>query len=115
MVQARTRAWLSTVTLVVGALLIGDAIHGVVTIGAFGPTSPAALLRVVAGIALVAVGAQLRTPAESYISSVDPEPDETGSADGDGEFEPELSPLGGEMEAQDREDGATDGDESSGH
>lgn len=110
MVQARTRAWLSTVTLVVGALLIGDAIHGAVTVGTFGPASPAALFRLVAGLALVAVGAHLRTPAESYIPSVDAEPE---TEEAEGEFESELSPLGNEMEATNREDAGTDTDEAS--
>ncbi|MFB6221637.1 MAG: hypothetical protein ABEH90_09375 [Halolamina sp.] len=102
MVQARTRAWLSTVTLVVGALLIGDAIHGVVTVGAYGFTSPAAVVRVVAGIALVAVGARLRTPADQYVSSVSEEPEEGGPPES--EFEPSLSPVGESMEGAERED-----------
>lgn len=102
MFQARTRAWLSTVTLVIGALLIGDAIHGAVTVGEFGITSPAAVIRVAAGIALVAVGARLRTPAEEYISSVSADPEESEEPEPDSEFDPSVSPVGESLEESDR-------------
>lgn len=102
----------STFLLVTGALLIGDAIHGSVVTGQYPVTSPAAVLRAVAGLVCVALGYRLQTPPSEYTSvssdesggeATEPEEDAAGSEPGD--FDPELSPLSDEeFEALDADD-----------
>jgi len=106
MVPRRLRATASSVLLVVGALLIGDAVHGVVVLGAYGPASPAAVLRAGGGIAAVLAGHRLRTPVEEYVAM--PSESGRGEADADAEFDPELSPLGGEDADRDGGDGESE-------
>lgn len=92
MLPARSRAWASTFTLVVGALLVGDALHGAVTTGAYGVTSPAAVVRVVGGAVLIAVGYRLRTPVSEYVATAADEADE--ESEEPASWDPSLSPLG---------------------
>ncbi len=98
---------LSTVLLVVGALLVGEAIHGGVVNGTYALTSPWVVLRVVVGGLFIALGYRFRTPTEEYVAmpsgeshrregSGDESPDPDGTGDRTGDFDPEMSPLGGD-------------------
>ena len=109
MVSLRLRAAASTSLLVVGAVLVGDALHGAVMTDAYPATSPPAVLRVVAGAALIAVGSRLSDARAEYARSVagDDGPrtagpdgtDGTGPgaagrrADSRAEYDPDLSPF----------------------
>jgi hypothetical protein len=99
MASPRLRATLSTAFLVVGALLVGDALHGGVVTDQYALTSPAATLRLAGGVAAVAVGRRLRTPAATRA----PTPADADSpraraddarGDAEGSFDPALSPAG---------------------
>lgn len=79
-----------------GALLVGDAIHGAVVANTFGATSPAAVLRMVFGLGLIWVGFQVRVDPDEYREMNATPTDET--QDADEEFEPELSPVGEEID-----------------
>lgn len=90
---------LSTVLLVVGAVLVGDAIHVGVVAGTAPVTSPAVVLRFVLGVVFLALGLRFRTPPEEYVTT--PSDVESSRTTGDddpdtGEFDPEVSPLGGD-------------------
>jgi hypothetical protein len=106
---------LSTLLLVVGALLVGEALHGGVVTGEFAVTSPYVVLRVLLGGVFIALGYRLRSPIEEYVEMPSGEPDRSGGASDDpsdadrspdtdrspnadqsGEFDPEMSPLGGD-------------------
>lgn len=101
----------STFFLVTGALLVGDALHGSVVTGQYPVTSPAAVLRGVAGLVFVGLGYRLQVPASEYASTSSNESvretdeSEAGTSDG-GDFDPELSPLSDEeFEELDADDG----------
>lgn len=124
MVSQRLRAALSTLLLVVGALLVGDALHGGVVTGQYGVTTPAFVLRILIGVPAIAGGYELRTPVDQYVAMPS---DETSTSDpetgGSTEFDPELSPVGGEHEAGEWTDeqvdtpqggGASDGESTNG-
>jgi hypothetical protein len=90
----------STFFLVIGALLVGDALHGSIVTSQYPVTSPASVVRWVVGLACIAVGARLRTPPEEYASMPSEESEgagagETGAETGD--YDPELSPLDDEQ------------------
>lgn len=104
---------LSTVLLVAGALLVGDALNGAVVTSQYGITSPAAVIRLVVGAVFILGGYRLKTPMGEYVDvpSGDvgrhaPGGDETGSAgaEGNGEFDPELSPVGDSLEHVDADE-----------
>lgn len=87
---------LSTFFLVMGAMLVGDALHGSVVTNQYSVTSPAAVFRAVGGIVCIAIGAHFRTPPSEYASMPSDGSGQTeggGDAAGNGEFDPELSPL----------------------
>jgi hypothetical protein len=93
---------LSTVLLVVGALLVGEALHGGVVQGTYRLTSPYVVLRVILGSIFIALGYRFKTPAEEYVSTPSDRPtrseqldDSSPDPDQTGEFDPEMSPLGG--------------------
>ena len=99
----------STILLVVGALLVGEALHGGVVTREFAVTSPYVVLRILLGGVFIALGYRLRSPVEEYVempsgepsrsgdaTAESPDADESPSADRSGEFDPELSPLGGD-------------------
>lgn len=109
MVSPRVRAVGSTVTLVVGALLVGDALHGSVVTGTFGVGSPAAVFRFLPGVVLIWVGYRLRVPPEEYASMPSGSPGGGGAEEDSGEFDPALSPVG-DPDA-DEPDGPDDRDE----
>lgn len=98
MISVRFLALLSTLLLVVGALLVGDAIHGSVVTGTYDVTSPAAVLRAVVGIVFLALGARYQKSTEEYVAMPSGDPErQAESADPDdepGEFDADLSPLG---------------------
>ncbi|NEU56720.1 hypothetical protein [Halorussus sp. MSC15.2] len=103
MLSVRFLAMLSTFLLVVGALLVGEALHGGVVTGEYAVTSPWVVLRVVLGGLFIVLGYRFRTPTEEYVAMPSDEPDRSGgtpdeSTDPDrtGEFDPEMSPLGGD-------------------
>lgn len=88
---------LSTLFLVTGALLLGDALHGSVVTGQYPVTSPAAVVRAVAGLVSIAIGYHFQTPVDEYSSVPSTEPEETSSDGASGEFDSELSPLSDEQ------------------
>ncbi len=99
MVSRQFLSMISTTTLVCGALLVGDAIHGSLVTGNFAVTSPAVVLRLLPGIVLVYVGYTLRENHEMFISSYFAGRDAAGKPDGDEQFDERMSPLsGGSME-----------------
>ncbi|UPV73589.1 hypothetical protein M0R89_13700 [Halorussus limi] len=115
MISARFLAMLSTLLLVVGALLVGEALHGGVVTGEYAVTSPYVVLRVVLGGVFIALGYRFQSPVESYVEMPSGEPDRSRESsegspdpDGSGEFDPEMSPLGGDgldhVDADDRDD-----------
>ena len=108
MISVRFLALLSTLLLVVGALLVGEAIHSGVVTGEYAVTSPYVVLRAVVGAVFIALGYRFRTPVDEYVatpSDADRSARTSGDADatsddgasgGTGEFDPEVSPLGGD-------------------
>ena len=107
MLSTRLLGLISTVLLVVGALLVGQALHVSLVEGSVPVTSTRVLILVALGSVLVVLGYAARRPvAESYGLTSDaddqPDPDRPGVADDDGRpsaeseasFDPELSPLG---------------------
>ncbi|WP_135851371.1 hypothetical protein [Halorussus salinus] len=99
----------STTLLVVGALLVGEALHGGVVTREFAVTSPYVVIRILLGGVFIALGYRLRSPVEEYVEMPSGEPSRSGDASNDspatdqsqeadrsGEFDPELSPLGGD-------------------
>ena len=93
----------STLLLVTGAMLLGQSLHGSVVTGEYAVTSPWAVLRAAAGLVFIALGYRFRTPASEYASlpsddSGGGEPAEDGGSErGEGDFDPELSPLSDEQ------------------
>ena len=104
-VASSTLSWLSSLTLVLGALLVGDAINGAIVTSQYPVTAPAAVLRLLLGTALIWLGARVRTPPE-YLPSESTEGESVSKAPEpeaeDCDFDPELSPLGGEEPTNDR-------------
>ncbi len=86
----------STVTLVCGALLVGDAVHGAIVVGSYGVTSPAAAFRVLPGVVLIYVGYTLRENHELFISSYFAGRDAAAKPEGNEEFDERMSPLSGD-------------------
>jgi len=99
-------AMLSTTALVAGALLVGDALHGGVVTSQYSPTSPAAVFRVVPGVALIWVGYRLKIHRDSLVTDILTESTPSVESDEE-EFDEEMSPLGGDglehVETQDDE------------
>ena len=95
MISVRYLALLSTLFLVTGALLVGDALHGSVVTNQYPVTSPAALVRAVVGLVFIAVGYRFQTPASEYASVPSEESPRTDGQDDatEGDFDPEMSPL----------------------
>lgn len=102
MVSLRAKAALSTLLLVVGALLVGDALNGSVVTGTYGVTTPAFVLRVLVGAVAIVLGYRLRTPVEDYVATPSDDPETADPETGEGtEFDPELSPVGADVEDAD--------------
>ncbi|WP_227354757.1 hypothetical protein [Haladaptatus salinisoli] len=95
MFSRRFLSMVSTFTLVTGALLVGDSLHGSVVTGAYGVTSPAFVLRMLPGLALIWVGYTLREHHEKFISSYFAGRDAAAKSDED-EFDERMSPLAGD-------------------
>ncbi|WP_435128471.1 hypothetical protein [Halobaculum sp. D14] len=119
MVSTRLLSLLSTVCLVVGALLVGEALHISLVTGEVAVTSAPAVIQFVGGAALVLVGYRARRPVAERrgllsdqadddaqsgqaAASSTPEPSATDAAGASGSaaaadessFDPQLSPLG---------------------
>ncbi|WP_115862324.1 hypothetical protein [Halorussus litoreus] len=98
----RLAAMASTLFLVTGALLVGDALHGSVVTAQYSVTSPAAVLRAVVGVVCIALGYRLKTPPSEYAavpsakSGSSSSESEDDGAPGPTEFDPEMSPLSDE-------------------
>lgn len=93
MVSKRTLVFVSTLCLLFGALLVGDALHGAVVTDQYTITSPAAVFRLVFGVAAIAVGYRLRVPPEDRMNG-SRTGDSTGAdANEDEAFDPEDTPL----------------------
>ncbi|WP_137287132.1 hypothetical protein [Halorussus salinisoli] len=97
MISVRFVALLSTFFLVTGALLVGDALHGSVVTGQYPATSPAAVVRAVAGLVCIALGYRFQTPPDEYTSVPSAESAESSSDEGGSDFDSELSPLSDEQ------------------
>ncbi|QLG62917.1 hypothetical protein [Halorarum salinum] len=130
MVSTRFYGLISTVLLVVGALLVGQGFHLSLVTGEIALASPAFALHLVLGSVLIALGYRARRPvAEAYdLTSGDAgegeasrrEPDRgdgTPRSGEDAEFDPSMSPLGeaapgdAERERGGRPDGESTPDE----
>ncbi len=101
MVSIRLLGTLSSVLLLVGALLVGEALHVGIVQGAAPLTSPPVVLPLVLGSVLLVLGYRTRAPvAEAYdLTSDEDEPqtrdtDAPRADDPEAEYDPELSPLG---------------------
>lgn len=101
MVSVRLLGMLSTVLLLVGALLVGEALHVTFVTGAVSVTSTAFLGPLVLGSVLLLLGYRARAPvAAAYDLTSDseetrqPKTDATRADDAEGDYDPELSPLG---------------------
>lgn len=125
MVSTRFLSMISSVLLLVGALLIGDALHASVVTGVVGLTAPITVIRVLTGAILIVFGYRARKPMveKHRRKSGVGDPDESDrsersgtpvvGADADAEFDPSMSPLGddspgevrGDAEDADTEDG----------
>lgn len=107
-ISVRFVALVSTFLLVTGALLVGDALHGSVVTGQYPVSSPAAVLRAVAGVVCIALGYRLKTPPSEYTSlpsDAVTDGDSDASEADHGDFDPEMSPLGEDgLEAVDGDD-----------
>lgn len=109
MLSLRFKAFLSTLLLVLGALIFGQAIHGGVVTGQYPVASTWVVGRLVLGTVLMAAGARFQVPTEEYVSMPSGEPDQSEGASGQSEetaeFDSELSPLGDdELEHVDADD-----------
>lgn len=98
MISLRFQAFLSTLLLVIGALVFGQALHGGVVTGQYPVTSTWVVGRLVGGAVLMAVGAKFQVPTEEYVSMPSGEPDRSDgasdAAEESGEFDADVSPLG---------------------
>ncbi|PSQ46060.1 hypothetical protein BRD15_10185 [Halobacteriales archaeon SW_6_65_15] len=98
MISLRFQAFLSTLLLVLGALIFGQAIHGGVVTGRYPVVSTWVVGRLVGGTVLMAVGARFQVPTEEYVSMPSGDPDRsdgtTDPTEESAEFDSELSPLG---------------------
>ena len=86
----RLKGFVGTTLLVVGAFLVGGALHGAFVEQSVPATAPATLLPILLGILFIVIGNRLYIPATEYVKtpSSDKDPDGEQSAD------TELSPLG---------------------
>lgn len=81
MLGPRLRSVLNTVLVVVGALVIGGALHLSLVRGQVSLTAPVTLGRIALGLVLIGVGYWIRVPTDEQV------PDEEEDLD------PDLSPL----------------------
>jgi hypothetical protein len=113
MVSVRFLGLISTVLLLVGALLVGEAIHVTFVTGQVAVTSPSFFAPLVIGSVLLLLGYRARAPvAEAYDLTSDgdeepskPRPDAPRADEAEDEFDPGMSPLGdAEPRTTDRDD-----------
>lgn len=100
MVSVRARSMLNTVLVVSGALLIGQYAHLTVVTGQAAPADPIQLGTLATGCLLVGLGYVVGVSPEEELPGREAE----GDADAAEEFDPELSPVGEDLDA-DRRDG----------
>jgi hypothetical protein len=85
--------------VLVGAFVVGNAIHQTVVEGAYGYTAPPAVIGGLVGLALIVVGQRLHRPPNAYID-VQPESSESSEEAEPSEAKkgtaPEMSPLADE-------------------
>ncbi|WP_440008760.1 hypothetical protein [Halomicrococcus sp. SG-WS-1] len=91
MLSRQFLAMLSTTTLVAGALLVGDALHGSIVTQQYGVTSPGAVLRFFPGLALIGVGYRLKAHNDAFVEEHFSGRDESGGSEA--EFDERMSPL----------------------
>jgi hypothetical protein len=102
MVSVRLLGMVSTVLLLVGALLVGEALHVTFVQGQVSVTSVTFLGPLVLGSVLLLLGYRARAPvAQAYDLTSDSEESPSGpktdaprADDAEDEYDPELSPLG---------------------
>jgi uncharacterized membrane protein len=92
-VSKRTLAFVSTLCLLLGALLVGDALHGGVVTNQYAITSPAAVFRLGFGIVLISIGYRFRVPPDDRATVSQGEEQSGAETKGDEAFDPEDSPL----------------------
>ena len=117
MVGVRFLGFISTVLLLVGSLLVGDAFHVVFVEGEATVTSERFVGPTVIGTIILLLGYRARAPvAEAYDltrgDEKEPEPDPdaapTRADDPEAEFDPEMSPIGDADLDRDRDDRSSD-------
>lgn len=113
MLSLHSRRALSSLSLLIGALLIGSGLNGSVVTGTYGVLSPPAVLRILPGILLVYVGSRLQLTPEYVDEQLErePSPDEPEEES----FDPEMSPIGDSMQEVDGERARGDGEEVRGN
>lgn len=89
----RITASLSSALLLIGAFLIGAALHAVIVTNAYTVTSPAAVLRIVVGIMFIWAGYRLRTSIADLRKTVTDDSHTSPETDKEDTFDPKLSPL----------------------
>jgi hypothetical protein len=98
-VSIRAKAFIGTMMVIVGAFVVGNAIHQTVVEGAYGVTSPPAVIGGLVGLVLIVVGQRLHRPPTAYID-VQPEGSDGGEDGEPSEAKkgnaPEMSPLSDE-------------------
>lgn len=92
MASKRVAAFVGSGLLIVGAILVGEALHVTVVRGATPLSDPGVLLRAAIGVALVLVGTRLDVHPREYLS-LPADPADRESNGGEGGFDRELSPL----------------------
>lgn len=101
----------STVTLLMGALLVGDFLHGGLVTGAFGLTSVAATVRLLPGLVLLWVGLRLRVTKEQAERYAEERVGTAGEDEGEG-FDAEVSPVGESLDEVPEAEAADDTEQS---
>ena len=104
MLSRQFLAMLSTTTLVAGALLVGDALHGSIVTQQYGVASPGAVFRLLPGIALIGIGYRLKAHNEAFVE--DHFSGRTETENPEAEFDERMSPLDDEgLDNLERRDG----------
>lgn len=106
MASQRVAAFVGSGLLIVGAVLLGEALHVTVVRGATPITDFSVLLRAALGVGLVLVGARLDVHPREYLSVPSERADREANGE-EGGFDGELSPLDDDafdsIEARERE------------
>jgi hypothetical protein len=92
-VSKRALAFVSSLCLLLGALLVGSALHGGVVTNQYAITSPAAVFRLGFGVVLIGIGYRFRVPPDERASLSRGVEQSRADTNENGTFDPEDSPL----------------------